>query len=52
MRKKKSLFIGIAIGALARPAIIRAYRPFQVRVQTKLYNIALDFVKNFDANNS
>lgn len=50
MRKqKKSLFVGIVIGALARPVIVRVYRPFHSKVQNKLYNIAFDFIQNFDA---
>jgi hypothetical protein len=52
VRKKKPLLVGIAIGVLARPVIVRAYRPFRHKVQTKLYNLALDFIQNFDANHS
>lgn len=50
MRKKKPLLIGIAIGVLARPVIVRAYRPFHNAVRTKIYNLAFDFIQNFDAN--
>jgi hypothetical protein len=49
MRKKKPLLVGIAIGVLARPVIIQVYKPFRNTVQTKIYNLALDFIQNFDA---
>jgi hypothetical protein len=49
MRKKKPLLIGIAIGALARPVIVRAYRPFRARIQRKLYDVAFEFMQNYDA---
>lgn len=43
------LIIGIAVGALARPVLVRMYRPFHSKVQTKLYNLAFDFIQSFDA---
>jgi hypothetical protein len=49
MRKKKHLLIGIAIGALARPVIVRAYRPFRSRVRRKIYDVAFEYLQNFDA---
>ena len=49
MRKKKPLFVGVLIGAFARPIIVRAYRPFHSKVREKLYNIALEYIQNFDA---
>lgn len=49
MRKKKPLIIGIAIGILARPVIKRAYRPFSDAVRKRVYNIAFDYIQNFDA---
>lgn len=49
MRKKRSLLIGIAIGALARPVIKRVYRPFRHVVREKIYNVAFDYIHNFDA---
>ncbi len=52
MRKKKPILIGIAIGALARPVFKQAYKPFRNSVRNKLYNLALDFIQNFDAKNS
>lgn len=48
MRKKKPLIVGIAIGALARPVIKRAYKPFSNTVRKKLYNLALDFINKVD----
>lgn len=52
MRKKKPLLIGIAIGMFARPIIVRAYRPFRSRLQDTLYNVAIDFIRNLDAERS
>jgi hypothetical protein len=52
MRKKKPLLIGITIGVLARSVVKRVYKPFRNTVRTKIYIFALDFVQNFDANNS
>jgi len=49
MRKKKPLLIGITIGLLARPVVIRAYQPFRDVMRNKLYNIAFDYIQNFDA---
>lgn len=49
MRKKKPLLIGIAIGVLARPVIVRAYRPFRDVIRTKVYNVAFEYIQNFDA---
>lgn len=48
--KKKPLIIGIAIGVLVRPILVRAYRPLHKRMQINLYNFAFDFIQNFDAN--
>lgn len=51
MRKKKTLIVGIAIGLLARPVIKRA--PFRNMardvIRTRLYNLAVDYIENFDA---
>lgn len=49
MRKKKALLVGITIGALARPVIVRVYWPFRGRVRTRIYNLAFDYIQNFDA---
>lgn len=49
MRKKKQLLIGLTIGVLARPVIKRAYRPFSDAVRKKIYDIAFDYIQNFDA---
>ena len=51
--KKKQVLAGIAIGViwapginfLARPLL----RPIKTRVRAKLYNIALEFIQNYDA---
>lgn len=48
--KKKPLIVGIAIGVLARPVVLRMYQPFHAKVQQKLYNLAFDFMQNFEAN--
>jgi hypothetical protein len=50
--KKKWLLAGLAIGLLARPIVVKACRPLHRKVQTKIYNLAFDFIQNFDANNS
>lgn len=49
MRKKKLLFVGIAIGVLARPIIVLAYRPFRDVIRTRIYNVAFEYIQNFDA---
>lgn len=48
-QKRKGLIIGLAIGALAKPVLIRAYRPFRSKVREKIYTIAFEFIQNFDA---
>lgn len=49
MRKKKALLVGITIGVIARPVIVRVYRPFHGRVRNRIYNLAFDYIQNFDA---
>jgi hypothetical protein len=49
MRKKKPLLIGVMIGVLAKPVITQACRPFRDRIRNKIYNIAVDYIQNFDA---
>lgn len=48
MRKKKSLLIGIVIGALARPVIVQVYRPFRSRVRRKIYDAAFQFMQDYE----
>jgi hypothetical protein len=50
MKKKKPLLIGIAIGVLARPVISRAYRPFRARVQRRIYEVAFQYMQDYDIN--
>lgn len=49
MRKKKSLLVGIVVGVLARPVVALAYRPFRDVIRAKIYNVAFDYIQNFDA---
>lgn len=49
MRKKRTLLIGITIGVLARPIVLWAYWPFRDVIRTKIYNVAFDYIQNFDA---
>jgi len=49
VRKKKPFLVGITVGLLVRPVIVRVYRPFHGKVREKIYNLALDYIQNFDA---
>ena len=47
--RKRTLLAGVVIGLVAKPIAKRAYRPFRDKVRLKMYNIAFDFIQNFDA---
>lgn len=49
MKKKRAILIGMAIGMFARPVIKQAYQPFRDQIRQKIYNIAFDYIQNFDA---